>query len=463
MIKKTKNQITGVDRRGFMLIEALTVLFIFSLITVTFYSVFTVGIRYIQDAKNRLGALAIASEKIEIIRNLTYDSIATDGGAIEGDIPQDEDIYENTRQYHVHTEVAYVDDPFDGTGFSDVIWFEDYKKVTLTVSWSNGENTEKVELISRFVPPGNEIKRIGDGILSVNVFSDQPGGAGIPDSKVAIYNPASGIDTYSYTDASGSVTFMGSGLSNFIQQYQLTVTKAGHETVVTMPPYPESSYEPVDVHASVVTGSMNVKNIVQNELANIRILTVNPLDEPIANVDFYLVGGRKLGTDMTVLPSVSIYNLNQNSETESDGEKEFNLVSPGGYNFSLIDSALDDYEIISINPGASFFLLSAVGTLEVKVRLAKKTTPALLMTVLDDFDDLPIQGARVRLINTTLGYDKEIETASDGKVFFPDSAVPFLPGTYQLEIRADGFSDSDSSVIINPDELKLETKKITAS
>lgn len=452
-------------RRGFLLIEALTLLFIFSLIMVTFYSVFTVGTRYIQDAKNRLGALAIANEKIEIIRNLSYDDIGTVGGTIEGEILQDQTVIENTRQYQVNTRVSYQDDPFDGLGLSDVTWLEDYKKVTVTVSWGGGGDTEKVQLVARFVPPGKEVARIGDGILSVNIFSDQPGGAGIAGAKVQIDNSEVGINTYDFTDSSGNVTFMGDNIDNSIQKYKLTITKSDYETVETMPPYPGSPFEPVDVHASVVTGSMNVKNIVQNELADIRIRTVDYLGEPIGSIDFHLVGGRKLGTDSTIIPSVAYYNFDEDGATDSSGIKLFSSVSPGGYDFSLIDSAFNEYEIINIDKENPFFLMSADETLDVTVKLASKTATALLLTVVDEVNEAPIAGAIVRLVNATLGYEKELETASDGKVFFPDPIdFPdlFLPETYQVEIQAEGFSNLSSSVTINANELKLEERRLTS-
>ncbi|MFZ2188884.1 MAG: carboxypeptidase-like regulatory domain-containing protein [Candidatus Moraniibacteriota bacterium] len=457
MIKHTKYQIQNTKYKAFLLIEALTLIFIFALISVTFYSVFTVGIRYIQDAKNRLGALAVANARLEIIRNLAYDSIGTVGGTISGNIPQDQDISENTRPYHVHTEVVYIDDPFDGIAYADTVWFEDYKKVTITISWSSGSGTESVELVSRFVPPGKEVPHIGDGILSVNIFSDQPGGGGVVGSQVHIYNPETTIDTSLSTDDSGNATFMGSSVSDSIQKYQITVTKAGYETVTTMPPYPDSAYNPVDIHASVVTGtgSVNLKNIVQNQLANIRISIVDYLNAPIADANFHLSGGRKLGTDI-VEPYTPVYNLNEDGVTDSDGKKSFNSVSPGEYNFSLIDSTFDDYEVINITPIAPFSLLSADGTLDVTVKLVNKTTTALLIGVVADSDDAPIVGAKVRLTNTSLGYDVELETTDNGKVFFPNSTDPFLPETYHMKITASGFSDNESDVVITAGNLKKD-------
>ncbi len=454
--QKNKNK-----NKGFMLIEALTLLFIFALIMVTFYSVFTIGIRYIQDAKNRLGALAVANEKMEIIRNLKYDNIGTVGGTISGNIPQEQTVSENTRSYNVRTQVSYVDDPYDGLAYADTVWFEDYKKVIVTVSWSGVKTSEEVKLISRFVPPGKEVAHAGDGILSVNIFSDQSGGVGVAGSKVQIVNPDTGINTYEETNTSGNVTFMGSTVANSIQKYQITITKDGYETVTTFPPYPITAYNPIDIHASVVTGVMNVKNIAQNKLANMKISIVDYLDQPISGVPFHLVGGRKLGTEMTT-PFASVYNLDQDSITDTSGEKLFSLISPGGFVFSLIDPALTNYKIISITPAESFSLLSSDETLDVKVKLASKTTTALSVVVLNNSNDAQIAGAKVRLTNA-LGYDQELTTAIDGKVFFPVSADLFVAGEYNLKITAEGFSDSDSSVTINTNELKIETKKLTAS
>jgi hypothetical protein len=446
-------------KKGFMLIEGLTVVFIFALVTVTFYSVFSVGTRYIQDVKNRLGAVSVANERMEIVRNLKYDDIGTVGGSVSGSIPQDQDVIENNRPYHIHTGVFYVDDPFDGKGYADTVWFEDYKKVIMTISWSGVNNYQEVELVSRFSPLGKEVPHPGDGILSVNIFSDQPGGAGIPNSRVQVVNSSTGLNTYQETDSTGNATFMGSTVGNSIQGYQITVTKSGYETVNTMPPYPTTAYNPIDVHASVVTGTMNVANIVQNELANIKISTVNYLDEPIASATFHLVGGRKLG-DSAISPFAPVYNLDQDSLTNASGEKLFSSISPGGYVFSLINSTLSDNEIIHITPAAQFSLLSADGTLNVNVKLASKTATSLLVTVLNAIDDTPIVGSVAKLTNSPEAYDAELETASDGNVFFPVSSDPFLPGSYHLKITADGFPENNSDITINANELKSVVIKL---
>ena len=57
-------KISKSKKAGFTIIEALTVLFIFSVITLTFYGVITQGSKHLLSAKNRLGATVLANKKI---------------------------------------------------------------------------------------------------------------------------------------------------------------------------------------------------------------------------------------------------------------------------------------------------------------------------------------------------------------------------------------------------------------
>ncbi|MCX6765493.1 MAG: hypothetical protein NT136_00825 [Candidatus Moranbacteria bacterium] len=455
---------------GFTLIEALVLLFIFSLITVTFYSLFSFGIRYIQDSKNRLGALAVANEKMEIVRNLKYDDIGTVDGEVEGNIPQDETVIENGRQYNVHTLVEYVQDSFDGMYPNDTA-FEDYKRVTVTASWNTGGVSQReVKLVSRFVPPGLEVANPGNGILSVNVFSDQPGGTGIPNSVVHISNPDTGLNTQKETDASGNATFMGDKVTESIQKYEITVTKTDYETVNTLPPYSISPFNPVDVHASVVIGSINVTNIVQNKLASLEIATVDYLDQSIDDISFHLTGGRKIGTEVE-MPNDPIYNLNTDSSTDSSGEKDFDRISPGQYKFYLASSVTDDYELIATDPSSSYEIIDGKEiystslysdqSLTWKVKLADKNITSIIISILRSDDDSPISGAQVNLKNS-FGYDRTQTTSANGKVFFPTTSDPFQAETYDIKVTADGFKENNSQSTVNTNELKVETIKLTA-
>lgn len=466
--KKNKNQSAGWRTKtkkncGFTLIEALVFLFIFVLITVTFYRVYAVGTRFIIDSKNRLGALSVANEKMEIVRNLKYDSVGTIHGTVSGSIPESEDVVENTKQYKVETSVIYIDDPLDGLEYADTVWFEDYKQVTIVVSWNGGTGgQESVQLVSRFVPPGLEVKHTGDGILVINVFSDQPGGTGIPNSTVHVANSDTGLDNTYHTDDTGNITLMGDKIRDSIQKYQISLSKEGYENVSTMPPYPQTPlYNPVDVHASVVTGSVNVANIVQNRLAQLKVDTVNFLDNPIPSIDFHLTGGRKLGT-LAVEPNNPIYNMDADGKTNAGGEKDFGQVSPGQYAFTLLPSVIS-YALIDTDPVSPFSIFSDQD-LALKVKLADKNATSLLVkTVRDDGGSLvPVPGATIELKNAS-GYDVTQTASATGTAFFPTTSDTFQADNYDLKITAAGFSDNNSQVTVDAGQLKTDTVTLIAS
>ena len=82
-------------KKGFTLVEAMVFLFIFSVTVVTFYRTFASGTKAISNVKSRIVATALANEKMEIVRNLDYEAVGTDGGAPAGSIPQEETVTKN--------------------------------------------------------------------------------------------------------------------------------------------------------------------------------------------------------------------------------------------------------------------------------------------------------------------------------------------------------------------------------
>ncbi len=444
---------------GFTLIEGLIMVFILALITVTFYNVISIGTRAIISSKNRLGAVALANEKMEIARNLKYDNVGVISGVCSGTIPQDEDVTENGKKYQVHTYATFVDDPFDGTlgGSPNDVAYHDYKQLDITVSWDNGGSDHgSVKVSSRFVPPGLEVATVGDGILAINVFSDQSGGAGVAGASVHVFNPDVSIDEVVQTDASGSVMLLGAKES--LQKYQITVSKSGYETVSTLPPYPATTYNPVDTHASVIGGTFNTTNIVENKVANIKISTIDYLGNPVGNVGIVLNGGRKLGTGISS-PFAPTYNLDFNGSTNSSGEKTFDSISPGQYAFGLASSETTR-ELIGSDPISPFSAVSESST-DIKLKVADKTMTGISVRVVKTTDSSPLVGATVELKNVGLAYDETITTGSDGMVFFPDSNAIFQAGTYDLSVTASGFQNDNESVTINAGSLTNKNVSMT--
>lgn len=450
--------------KGFTLIEGLVVLFIFSLITISFYSLISTGSRHIINAKNRLGALALANEKMEVVRNLSYDDIGTDTGAVEGVLEENEDVSKSTRQYHVHTLVEYIDDAFDGEGFGADNVPTDYKIVTITVSWGAGALADEVRLISRFVPQGLEVLDPDHGILSINIFSDQPGGAGIPSSTVRVVNTETGLDTTVETDSTGNVTLMGDRITDSIQKYQIMATKSGYETAITYPPYPETAYNPTDVHASVVTGAMNVFNMVQNKLTALTVKTTDPLGKSLSGVKYALKGGRKLG--MTAVPEGEvpniIYSMDVSETSDADGEKEYDNISPGTYVLTPELEETDPYVLVGIPSYISRELFSEAAG-ELRVLLAEKSKTGLLVKVglAGSSPEEALSGAKVHISNGA-GFEDELITPAEGAVYFPQNADPFPDGNYTVQVTAEGYAQQEVSAIVSNGNLTVQGVSLSA-
>ncbi len=448
-------------QRGFTLIEALTFLFIFSMITMSFYETWTLGTKHIINAKNRLGATALANQRMEILRSLIYDDIGTIAGIPAGTIMQDQSIAVNTITYKVHTEIPFVDDPTDGLlSLGTDTAPNDYKKATIRVSWGGGSPSETVEVTSIFSLDGVESVAAGTGILSVNVLDSS--GAGVSGASVHIVNSTVSppVNTTLTTDATGNATSVGARAS--IQAYSITVSKSGSYSNQTYPPYPTSTFNPVNVHASVVAGSLTTTTLVLDRTSGINFQTVNPFGLDVPDIMFSLSGGLVLGT--TPPSGDPVYDYSSTETTNGDGEWNISGRSAGSYSIDL-DSSETGYEYVRLDPEELPFGNMSVlpnTTKTVKMIVASKSYSSAIITVNNAADTTAVSGASVRLFNTTLGYDVSVTTDTYGRAFFPNVDTPLVAGNYDIEISASGFNPKTSNISVSGSILEKKTMSLTA-
>ena len=206
-----------------------------------------------------------------------------------------------------------------------------------------------------------------------------------------------------------------------------------------------------DYHASVVTGSLSTKTIIQDKLANLKIRSEDAVGADIPNVTFHIKGGRRLGTNV----GVYVYNLDQNDVTGSDGEKTYSNKSPGAHFLSGI-VAPSGYTLISIDQMTNYdktnniysFSLLPEANETIRLRFASNGENALLVKVLDNSTHLPIKDATVEAKNS-VGYDNTQTTKQDGVVFFPVTADPFVVGDYDLTVSAAGYQTETKTITVN--------------
>src|SRR3990167_5068371 len=106
--------------RGMTLIDTVVGTAIMLIVFMGVFAAFQLSVDIILNNKARAGATALANERMEYIRSLTYTQIGTVGGIPTGIIPQTETITLNGISYTRRTFIQYADDPGDGLGASDV-------------------------------------------------------------------------------------------------------------------------------------------------------------------------------------------------------------------------------------------------------------------------------------------------------------------------------------------------------
>ncbi|MFZ1626246.1 MAG: hypothetical protein WAT81_00395 [Candidatus Moraniibacteriota bacterium] len=446
---------------GFTLIEGLIFLFLFALITMVFFQTFAFGTALIQQSKNRLGALALANQKMEIIRSLDYNSIGTVTGIPSGDLLEDEAVQVNNSRYQVHTFVQYADDPYDGTlgGSPNDLVPNDYKRARVEVSWGNETESEKVMLFSTFAPLGIE-QPAGGGILSINILDSQ--GNGLSGATVHITNSsvAPTVDVTTTTDASGNLFLVGAPAS--AQEYHVTFSKGGYFGSSTYAPFPTTAFIPIDVHASVVDAVVNQASFVMDQSSTLQLRTKDPFDVAVSDIDYQIDGGRQIGTESGT--GVAVHDFGETASTDTNGEHDYTNRSYGSYTWTL-DTGETGHTFIRLSPesgsGENLITIAPNVTQEVQMILADNVVNGVLFTVTNSADGTAVSSASVHLTNTALAYDDTVTTSTYGKAYFPKTAAPgMVADTYDYEITASGLVTSTGTVTVTSG---LESMSISMS
>ena len=472
----TRNKEQGTRNKGiagFTLIEALALLFVFGVIVTTFYQTWTLGTQQILDAKNRLGAVALANQKMEVVRSLPYANIGTkhsngSGGWLygipAGDILEDETVSASNATFHVHTFVEYVDDSFDGTaagsGASHDAIPTDYKRVRVEVAWGDLSDSRTIALFGSYPPVGVEAAS-NTGVLSINVIDLS--GAGVPNASVHVTNAASSIDLTEDTDATGNLTLPGAPAGS--QNYHIVASKSGYFGGQTYPLYPTTAYDALDPDVSVVINAVNQKSLVMDQSSDITINSVDPFGTAIPNIAFNFTGGRQLGSNHTT-PSTKMYSLSENTTTNGSGTKAYAAQSYGTYTFTPVTPDLT-YRFLRLTPtvvtGNTLVQVLPGQDTTISAVYAVKNVNSLIVTVEKMADSTVIAGATVHLSNTATGgtIDMTVTTDAFGQAFLPTSLPALAAGSYALDVAASGFSNNSSTVTVTGTGLQESTVKLS--
>ena len=224
MFLKRKNK-----QKGFSFIDIIIGSAIWLIVFIGVVGALRSSIDLVANNKARIGARALANERMEFIRSLAFTDVGTIAGLPSGNIPQSEDIILNSITYTREVIIDNVDAPQDGTGLADENSIPaDYKQVKVKVSWIIKEKAKTTALVSNIVPVGIESNE-GGGSMIINVFDVI--GVEVPNAEITIINPNVSPPVDMVRTMNNEGVFLLSGPEG--SGYQVTVTKAGYSTSST--------------------------------------------------------------------------------------------------------------------------------------------------------------------------------------------------------------------------------------
>src|SRR3989344_5597540 len=207
--------------RGVTLIDTLVATSLMVLIFMGIFGAFQLSVDVVTNNKARAGATALADERMEYIRSLTYSQVET--------------IVLNGITYTRRTFIQYADDPGDGLGAADTNSITaDYRALRSDVYWTSRTGERHITVLSRMSPGGNGIEAaVPGGTLTLNVVNSSlqaVSGAQLHIVNTGTTPPSQAIDFTTFTNTLGTASFIGATTTG---AYQITVTKSGYSSAQT--------------------------------------------------------------------------------------------------------------------------------------------------------------------------------------------------------------------------------------
>lgn len=424
--------------RGFGIVEVIIATFVIGVVAVGILSLITLTIKSSHDGERRIVATALANEKMEMVRNLPYDSVGTVNGIPSGPILQTEQINRNGADYTVATDIRYIDDPFDGTASdtpADTL-NTDYKQVRVEVSWNSTVSNRPVLLITQVAPQGVE----GGESLGTLVFQAlNAAGSGVADASVHLTNTSvsPSVDVSTFTNNEGRVILPG--LPESSGAYSLTVAKSGYTGEQTYSATGNFTPNTDHSHLTALAGQITNKTFSIDQVSSLAIQTVNAATQaPIGNVAYSLTGTKQIGTNSSAEP---VFLFDVDETTDNDGSHTYQDMVWDTYTFA-IDGGSTGYDISETSIPLPLALLPAVEE-TMTVKLVPHTLRSLHVTVVSSAGTV-LDGATVQVTKT--GYDQTKTTGATGQVFFfdmPDNAE------YTVTVSAPSYEDAVLQILVD--------------
>ncbi len=425
--------------RGFTLIETIVGVAIFAIIATSAWF----GLIKIFDAvvilRTKTVAVNLATEQIEIIRNLPYSDIGIKNGLPIGVIPYQQELVRDQKTFLVRTTVRNIDLPFDGTigGTPNDTSPADNKLVEVEVSCVNCSKQVTPILFSTRVSPKSLETTGNNGAVFISVFDSN----GQPVSNAEVYVKYNATTTpiiiEDMTNNLGVLQIIDAPPGT--EAYEIQVSKPGYSSDKTYSTGDPLNPSPSKLHSNVVAGQVTQISFSIDKLSTLNIKTRSITCAPISDVDFNIESSKTIGFET---PKYDVDHI-----TNSLGQRLITNIEWDTYNLTLLESGK---HLIGTNPSLPFDLFADTEQ-NIDLILADSDPNAVLVTVVDGANQQLLSDA---VVSFTQG--GSMKTATTGSGYLEQTDWAGGQGQNSFTNQSKYLSQSGSVETNSPDgELKL--------
>jgi len=342
------------SQAGFTLVELTITMTIFAVIAISFFSLFVSLVRSTIIAKRQAVATSLATNQMEYLKSLPYDSLAVAGGSIytASPLPATKTQTLNGVKYVITTSINYIDDAYDGCASYPNLTLkqlycrnypppagspavdtnpQDYKIVHVTVTDRTGSRLAQVDTeISSSVAETASTT----GALFVSIIDNN--GNKVSGANVSVTNTAliPNVNVAETTDVNGPAIFYGLPPDSGTD-YQITASKTAYSTLSTI--VASGSLQPTYPSQKILTqqSSYVTMTLKQQGVNSLVVETTDTSGSALSSVKVYIKGGYK---KYTLTSDTSYYFDNMvpsdtRPTTDASGLATLQNLVPGAYVF----------------------------------------------------------------------------------------------------------------------------------
>lgn len=405
--------------RGFTLIETLVGVAIFAMIATSAWF----GLVKIFDAvvilRTKTIAVNLATEQIEIIRNLPYSDVGIQNGLPAGVIPYEQNLVRDQKTFLVRTTIRNVDLEFDGVigGTPNDTSPADNKLVEVEVTCLDCAKQISPILFSTRIAPKSLEGTGNNGALFISVFDSN----GQPVSEADVYIKYNATTTpiiiEDMTNNDGMLQVIDAPPG--VEAYEITVSKDGYSTERTYATGDVNNPYPSKPHSNVAAGQVTQISFSIDRLSTLTVNSRNVTCSTIPSVDFNIESSKFIGVNT---PKYDVDHV-----TNSNGQKIISSLEWDTYNITLLESGK---HLIGTNPSLPLDVFA--GTQQTLDLILGNSNPnAVLVTVVDGANQQLLsdavvtfsQGASIKTATTGSGYLEQTDwSAGQGQENFSNES-----------------------------------------